>query len=60
MLLAGVAVSFFFSSLILFLQYISDFTRTFRMLRWVMGGLEAIVQLPRRVGRLSFRRRPAA
>jgi hypothetical protein len=30
MLLAGVAISFFFSSLILFLQYISDFTDTFR------------------------------
>jgi iron complex transport system permease protein len=43
MLLAGVAVSFFFSSVILFLQYISDFTRTFRMLRWVMGGLESVV-----------------
>lgn len=43
MLLAGVAVSFLFSSLILFLQYISDFTRTFRMLRWVMGGLESVV-----------------
>jgi len=39
MLLAGVAVSFFFSSLILFLQYISDPTATFRMLRWVMGGI---------------------
>jgi iron complex transport system permease protein len=43
MLLAGVAVSFFFSSLILFLQYMSDFTRSFRMLRWVMGGLEGTV-----------------
>lgn len=43
MLLAGVAVSFFFSSIILFLQYMSDFTRSFRMLRWVMGGLESIV-----------------
>ncbi len=43
MLLAGVAVSFFFSSLILFLQYLSDFTRTFRMLRWVMGGLNNVV-----------------
>jgi iron complex transport system permease protein len=40
MLLAGVAISFFFSSLILFLQYLSDFTRTYRILRWVMGGLE--------------------
>jgi len=43
MLLAGVAVSFFFSSLILFLQYMSDFTQTYRMLRWVMGGLESVV-----------------
>jgi len=43
MLLAGVAISFFFSSLILFLQYMSDFTQTFRMLRWLMGGLESSV-----------------
>ena len=43
MLLAGVAVSFFFSSLILFLQYISDFTKTYRILRWSMGGLENVV-----------------
>ncbi len=43
MLLAGVAVSFFFSSLILFLQYISDFTRSYQMLRWVMGGLDRVV-----------------
>jgi iron complex transport system permease protein len=45
MLLAGVAVSFFFSSMILFLQYLSDLTRTFRMVRWVMGGLEGSVGL---------------
>ncbi|MBN1591072.1 MAG: iron ABC transporter permease [Pirellulales bacterium] len=43
MLLAGVALSFSFSSLILFLQYLSDFTQTYRMLRWVMGGLDRIV-----------------
>ncbi|MDZ7618247.1 MAG: iron ABC transporter permease [Patescibacteria group bacterium] len=43
MLLAGVAVSFFFSSLILLLQYLSDYTRTFRMIRWVMGGLDRVV-----------------
>jgi iron complex transport system permease protein len=43
MLLAGVAISFFCSSLILFLQYLSDQTRTFRMLRWVMGGLNDVV-----------------
>lgn len=43
MLLAGVAICFFFSSLILLLQYISDPSRSFRMLRWTMGGLEGIV-----------------
>jgi iron complex transport system permease protein len=42
MLLAGVAVSFFFSSLILFLQYLSDFSQSFRILRWLMGGLEIL------------------
>ena len=35
MLLAGVAVSFFFSSLIIFLQYLSDFAQSFRILRWL-------------------------
>lgn len=39
-LLAGVAVNFFFSSLILFMQYLSDFTQLHRILRWLMGGLE--------------------
>lgn len=43
MLLAGVAVSYFFSSIILFVQYLADFTRSYRMLRWVMGGLESVV-----------------
>ena len=41
MLLAGVAISFFFSSLILFIQYLSDFTNTFLILRWLMGSLDA-------------------
>ncbi len=39
-LLAGVAVSFLYSSLIMLLQYLSDPTQTVRMLRWTMGGLE--------------------
>lgn len=39
MLLAGVAISFFFSSMILFLQYLSDFTQSFHILRWLMGSL---------------------
>ncbi|MBN1163286.1 MAG: iron ABC transporter permease [Candidatus Krumholzibacteriota bacterium] len=40
MLIAGVAVNFFFSSVILFMQYISDFTNSFRIIRWLMGGFE--------------------
>lgn len=40
MLLAGVAVNFFFSSLILVIQYTADFYDTFRILRWLMGGLQ--------------------
>lgn len=54
MLLAGVAVCFFFCSLILFLQYMADFTRSFRMLRWTMGGLESIVQFRDVLGVLPF------
>jgi iron complex transport system permease protein len=42
MLLAGVAMSLFFSSLILMVQYASDITQTFRMIRWLMGGIEAV------------------
>jgi len=40
MLLAGVAVSFFFSSLILFVQYISDFAQSYRIIRWLMGDFD--------------------
>jgi iron complex transport system permease protein len=40
MLLAGVAVNFFFSSLIMFLQYISDFTQSFRIIHWLMGSID--------------------
>ncbi len=42
LLLAGVAVSFFFSSLILFIQYLSDFTQSYQIIRWLMGGLEVV------------------
>ncbi len=40
MLLAGIAVNLFFSSLILLIQYLSDFTHSFQILRWLMGGLD--------------------
>ncbi|MBI9071921.1 MAG: iron ABC transporter permease [Melioribacteraceae bacterium] len=42
MLLAGVAINFFFSSFILFIQYISDFNSSFKIIRWLMGGFEII------------------
>jgi iron complex transport system permease protein len=41
MLLAGVAVNFSFASLLLFIQYMSDFSDSFRIMRWLMGGVEA-------------------
>jgi iron complex transport system permease protein len=42
MLLAGVAVSFFFSALILALQYLADFTKAFRMMGWLMGSVDVV------------------
>jgi len=42
MLLAGVAISFFFSSVLLFTQYMSGLSQSFRILRWMMGGLEVV------------------
>ena len=39
MLLSGVALSFFFSSFLLFVQYSSSFTESFQIVRWMMGGL---------------------
>ncbi len=38
-LLAGVAISFFCSSFILFVQYLSGFTHLFQITRWLMGEL---------------------
>lgn len=42
LLLAGVAVSFFFSSMILLLQYTASLGDSFRVVRWLMGGLGAV------------------
>ena len=36
--------------MILFLQYLSDPNQTFRMLRWVMGGLDSVVGFMRLLG----------
>ena len=41
-LLAGIALSLTCSAMILFLQYLADFTKTFRMVRWMMGGLSVV------------------
>jgi iron complex transport system permease protein len=40
LLLAGVTLNAFFSSLILCVQYFADFTDAFRTLRWLMGDLD--------------------
>ena len=42
LLLAGIAISLSCSALILFIQYLADFTKTFRMVRWMMGGLSVV------------------
>ena len=42
LLLAGVAMSFFFSSLILLFQYLGNPAEVYRVIRWLMGGLETV------------------
>jgi iron complex transport system permease protein len=46
LLLAGVTLNAFFSALILFVQYISDFAQIFRALRWLMGDLDVVGYRP--------------
>jgi iron complex transport system permease protein len=46
LLLAGVTMTAFFSALIMFTQYLADFTDTFRMVRWLMGMLDVGSYLP--------------
>jgi len=40
LILTGVTIGLVFSSLILFVHYLADFTETYRMIRWLMGGLQ--------------------
>jgi iron complex transport system permease protein len=40
MLLAGIAVSFMCSSLLMFLQYMSSMRDSFQIVRWLMGGIQ--------------------
>ena len=42
LLLAGVAISFLFTSVILAIQYIGDVTTSFRIGRWLLGSLEVV------------------
>lgn len=42
LLLAGVAMNFFFSSLILLLQYTATLGDSYRIVRWLMGGLAGV------------------
>ena len=46
LLLAGVTLNAFFSALILFVQYLSDFAETYRALRWLMGDLDVASYRP--------------
>ncbi len=46
LLLAGITLNSFFSSLILFVQFFADFSRTFRTVRWLMGDLDVAGYLP--------------
>ncbi len=40
LLLAGVTLNAFFSAVILFVQYMADYTQTVRTVRWLMGDLD--------------------
>jgi iron complex transport system permease protein len=38
-LMSGVAINFFYAAIIVFFQYIFDYSDTFSLLRWLMGGI---------------------
>ena len=46
LLLTGVAVSFLCTSIILAIQYVGDVTTSFRIGRWLLGGLEVVGFIP--------------
>jgi iron complex transport system permease protein len=46
LLLAGVAIGFLFTSIILAIQYLGDVTTSFRIGRWLLGGLEVVGFVP--------------
>jgi iron complex transport system permease protein len=42
LLLVGIVFSFFCSSILTMLQYLSDYSQLFRVTRWMMGGIPAV------------------
>lgn len=42
LLMSGVAINFFFSSLIIIIQYLVDFTQTISIIRWLIGGITPV------------------
>ncbi len=42
LLLAGIAISFFFNALVLLAYYIADFTQSYAMIHWMIGSLDVI------------------
>lgn len=42
LLLCGVVLGFFFSSLVALVQYISDYAQLFRLSRWMLGALQVV------------------
>lgn len=42
LLLVGIVFSFFCSSLLTLIQYVSDYSQLFRVTRWMMGGIPAV------------------
>jgi iron complex transport system permease protein len=46
LLLAGVTMTAFFQALIMFTQYVADFTDTYRTVRWLMGTLDVASYAP--------------
>jgi iron complex transport system permease protein len=40
LLLSGVTLSFFFAACIMFMQYLADFTQSYRIIHWLMGNLD--------------------
>ena len=40
LLLAGVTANFFFAAMVMFIHYLADFSQSFSIIRWLMGGLD--------------------